>query len=396
MYAKHVLMLTARFWPTIGGAQTHVFELSQNLAQLGFSVTIIAEKDPPHLPFHERIGQVDIYRAPIRGALFLLFPAYILLALLIQRRVKARIVHAHFALPCGLVGLLIRTLCRLPLVITVHGIDIVKEASVGYGIRLNPFLDWLTSRVLRRADRIIVCSHFVRRLVLKCRVETDRISLIPNGIRVPKLDSRIHSERKSFRERLGLPTTSLLLLTARRLVPKNGVEYLIRASGILANSGIDFHVAVVGSGPLRQSLERLSEQLAVAPRISFLGQVDREKLEELYLASDLVILPSIVEAFGLPVLEAMAYRRPIVTFNSGGPAEIVQREATGLVLRQRNASALADAVFKLANEPALVRAIERRCAAAIRKYSWDKIAQETIQVYGQLLTVETAQTFQAI
>ena len=72
-------MLTARFWPTIGGTQNHLFELTRALTKLGFEMTVVAEKNPRNLLFHENIGSVSIYRAPIRSHCFVLFLAYVLL-----------------------------------------------------------------------------------------------------------------------------------------------------------------------------------------------------------------------------------------------------------------------------------------------------------------------------
>jgi glycosyltransferase involved in cell wall biosynthesis len=99
------------------------------------------------------------------------------------------------------------------------------------------------------------------------------------------------------------------------------------------------------------------------------------------------LIPSIVEAFGLPAVEAMVYHRPTITFDSGGPSEIVRREGTGIVVDQRSPKALAESVMRLARNGTMVQEIRRKCERAALAYDWSSIAQQTKQVYDSLCKV---------
>jgi glycogen(starch) synthase len=132
-------------------------------------------------------------------------------------------------------------------------------------------------------------------------------------------------------------------------------------------------------------LENLATQLKATPSISFLGEVEEKRLEQLYLASDIVLLPSVVEAFGLPVVEAMAYRRPVITFDSGGPVEIVAREKTGVIVEKMTASALAETIEDLSANRSLLRRLQYNSSRSAPAYDWLAIAERTMHVYGVTL-----------
>jgi glycosyltransferase involved in cell wall biosynthesis len=382
-----ILMFTTKFWPTVGGAQVHVLELARALTRLKTDVFVVAERIPSDLPLREQIDGVAVFRAPLRAHKFLLFPAYVMVSIMVQWKIRANIIHAHFALPCGLVGIIVSRLFRIPLVLTVHGIDIIKAPSVRYGIRLNPVLDRLVKHVLSEPKRIIACSRFMGRLVLRCGVNNTRVSIIPNGTSDPERKNRVSkvSSKRRIREQLGLPLDSCLLLTPRRMVEKNGIEHVIRAISILRKRSLNYHALIVGDGPLRTTLENLATQLKATPSISFLGEVEEKRLEQLYLASDIVLLPSVVEAFGLPVVEAMAYRRPVITFDSGGPVEIVAREKTGVIVEKMTASALAETIEDLSANRSLLRRLQYNSSRSAPAYDWLAIAERTMHVYGVTL-----------
>ena len=387
MNPRRILMLTAKFRPTVGGAQTHVFEISQALAKQQCQVAVVAERIPSFLPFHETMGNVDVYRAPLRSYKFLLFPVYVLVAMIAQWRFRADLIHAHFAAPCGLVGLMLSKLFRVPLVVTVHGVDVIRAPSIRYGIRLNPVVDRLIVYVLSNAAHIIACSQFTRKLVLDCGVDSASTSVIPNGTSLARKDSKWPEEklRKESRRALGLPLDSCVLFTPRRIVRTSGIEHVIRAARILMDRSLNFRVLIAGDGPLRESLESLAMHLKLQDKVTFVGEVGEKKLERLYLASDIVLLPSIVEAFGLPVVEAMACHRPVITFNSGGPAEIVRKERTGIVVEETSAMALAEAIVRLIGNRSMLERFRVNSSRSAPTYDWLRIAARTRRVYETVL-----------
>jgi len=379
-------MLTTRFWPAIGGAETHVYQLSSELNALGNRVVVIAELFPKNVPSLEETRGFRVYRAPVRQVGFLLFPIYFALSISVCARFKPDIVHAHFALPSGAVALALSRLFHKRFVITLHGIDILKDKQTGYGLRLNPILDSMTRWVLRLATHIMAVSEFVKKEAIRCGADAKTITVIGNGI--DRIDERIavgNADKMKFRLELNLPRNGIVLLAARRLVPKNGLGLLIDAMRQVVEKDPRFLLLIAGDGPERRKLLEMVRCFNLSQKVIFWGEVGDEKLEKLYGACDFAVLPSLVEAFGLPTLEAMAYLRPILAFDSGGPREIVGKNKTGIIVENRNATQLARAILKLADDSKLVQNIRERCMKMVHHYAWRNIGIRVLEVYSKAI-----------
>src|SRR5690606_7317873 len=130
-----------------------------------------------------------------------------------------------------------------------------------------------------------------------------------------------------------------------------GIDDLLHAAAMLLPNQPDLHVNISGDGPERPSLEALAQELGIAGRVHFLGRVPHapDFLRQL----DIFVLPSRFEAFGLVAAEAMAVGTPVIVSNAGGLPEVVAHGKTGLVVPVNSRPALAQAIAKLATQPAL-------------------------------------------
>lgn len=380
-----ILILTGRHLPTIGGTQAHVKNLSNELRRFGNDVSIIAEKNPWSLRWREIINGVIVYRAPIRASKFILLPIFFFLSIFGCKKSNPDIVHAHFALPSGLVALVLSKIFGKPFIITVHGADILRDSEAKYGLRLNPILDIMTKFVLRRAPYVIACSEFVKREVERCGVRKDKIKVITNG--VDEIDRKLllaKTKHRKFRKELGLPESYKVLFTARRLIPKNGVHYLLRAMKKIAEQRSDVLLIVAGDGPQFKELVEMAKIMKLS-KVQFLGEVDSLLLEKLYVASDIVVIPSLIEAAGIIALESMAYMKPLVAFDSGGLTEIISENKVGVVVRNRDIDELSRTILEVVDSPSLLEDFSNNCQKNIKKYSWDKITKEVNDLYHSLL-----------
>jgi len=375
-------MLTARYLPTIGGAQVHVKNLAKEMLKRGNSVIIIAEKSPLKLKTHEYMEGVEVYRAPLRILKGLLSPIYLFLSITICFIFNPDVIHAHFAFPPGFIGTFLSKLFKKPCIVTAHGVDILKDAETNYGIRLNPFLDFAVKFTLKSASYIIACSEYVKNEVKKCGISEEKVIVINNGI--DEIDRRVYQAemmRQKVRKELNLPDDSIVLFTARRLVPKNGLHYLLHAIKKVSYKIPNIMLMVAGDGPQFRELTKMVEKMNLSKNVQFLGEINNCLLERMYIACDLVIIPSVVEAFGIAALEAMAYLKPIVAFDSGGLTEIISENKVGLIARNRDVKDLAEKILKLITSPMLKKEFTINCKRRIKKYNWDKIAEKTQNVY---------------
>jgi len=234
-----------------------------------------------------------------------------------------------------------------------QGLEVKKGRPARKGIRssLNFFTrKWMERKVLVRSSRIAILSDFMRAqlAMIHPRIGDEKISFIPGGVDLERFHPTDSLTRRARRAALGLPPDAPLLLTVRRLVPRMGLETLLRAFHKLRRIFPDLHLVIGGSGPLEGLLRSQSEALGISPRVRFLGYVPELDLPGLYAAADLFILPTAqLEGFGLVTVEALACGTPVVGTPIGATPEILQRVHPRLLAKSETARDIADATASL-------------------------------------------------
>ena len=204
---------------------------------------------------------------------------------------------------------------------------------------------------LRGASRVAtVCQAFARDLRAK-GIDPDRISVIPIPVRQPGLETAAH-DRRALRERLGVSSSTLLLLNVGRLSAEKGQSDLMRAISVLQNRrpGLRFQCVIVGDGPERERLERLKRRLRVDDQVQLAGY--RNDVQSFYFAADAFVLPSHSEGCPNVLLEALATKLAVVATAVGGVPEFVRHEKDALLVRAKDPESLAGGLQRvLESEP---------------------------------------------
>jgi glycosyltransferase involved in cell wall biosynthesis len=203
---------------------------------------------------------------------------------------------------------------------------------------------WIERLVLRRCDRVIVLSEFMRQRVRAVhRIPEDRIRLIPGAADLVKF--RPAGDRAAVRQSLKLPRTKTLLVTVRNLVPRMGLEHLIGAMKELGEEGRDCLLLIGGEGALRSSIERQIREQGLADRVTLLGFILEEDLPKYYQAADLVLMPTHeLEGFGLVTVEALACGTPVLGTPVAAIPEVLSRLDPELVAKGTDSRSLATAM----------------------------------------------------
>jgi glycosyltransferase involved in cell wall biosynthesis len=226
----------------------------------------------------------------------------------------------------------------------------------------------------RRADCVVVTSPIVEAhssLVRHAR----RVAVIPIGIELDRfqaLDPAGVARVEEVRERWGTSDSTLRILFVGRLVYYKGLSVLIEAMTRCAGT-----LQIVGEGPLEGDLRRQIAALGLQARVKFVGRVSDEELPAYYRASDVLVLPSVAktEAYGLVQIEAMAAKVPVVSTNlPTGVPWVNQHGITGLIVPPGDAAALAEALTRLSEDPALRRTLgENGCRRAAAMFSRERM-----------------------
>lgn len=250
------------------------------------------------------------------------------------------VAHCHFA-PNGIIGIGLRDAGLLRarrIVTTFHG----RDVHVG----LPKFAPRVRRRLFDQCDGFTVNSDYTARSVVDLGGRETDICKLPVGLEVDRFD---------FQKRTRTSGESVRVLTVGRLVEKKGIEYAIRAIAQLSDD-IDVTYRIVGGGPLRDELERLTRRLGVTSRVTFLGALSHTRVREQYRWAHLFTLPSVIassgdkEGQGLVLQEAQACGLPVVATRHNGFPDSVREEESALLVPERDPCALAQALRQLVQQ----------------------------------------------
>jgi len=343
---RHVL-LTNDFPPKVGGIQSYLWELWSRLDPSSFHV-LTASSDPgaPAFDAEQRTRGLSIERV---SAKTLFFPTP-----WVRRRIEetvraqgADLVILDPAFPLGALG----PRLSVPAVQLLHGAEVTIPGRL-------PLTRTILSRALRGAAGIIAAGPYPEAEALRAaRGKLPPVLQVPPGVDTARFRVLESSEKAAARARLGLPAEGPLVVSVSRLVPRKGMDTLIRAARILVEEWSSLTVAIGGTGRDDKRLARLVAETGAPVRL--LGRVSDEDLPGLVGAADVFTMACRSrwggleqEGFGIVFLEAAAAGIPQVAGRSGGSADAVVDGVTGLVLEHPDdPTALADALATLLRDP---------------------------------------------
>jgi glycosyltransferase involved in cell wall biosynthesis len=300
----------------------------------------------------------------------------------IVRRFRPDIVHTHTA-KAGFLGRQAALIASRPAPILVH---------TYHGHVLEGYFGPVKSGLYRRLEHRLACSTdrligvsqaTVDDLVRLGIAARDRFQVIPLGLDLSGYVQDRGDERLRLRNDLGLGDRDVLALFVGRVVPIKRLDRLIRAIKNARELGAPVHLAIVGDGEIRPSLERLVADGGLADAVHFLGY--RRELAPVFAAADLAVLSSANEGTPVSLIEAGAAGVPAVATDVGGVAEVVTPE-TGVVVPACDEEALAAALGRLSGDERL----RTRLGAAARertldRYSADRLITDIQELYDTLL-----------
>lgn len=238
---------------------------------------------------------------------------------------------------------------RLPVVTTVHTYLKQVYADVAPDNLIKQrFLLWQNRKTHRLASAFVIASERLRHELIDQEVRDELINIVFNGIPIPDL-SKMQEQAEEVRQELELDPQVPVIATAIRFVPSKNVAGLIRAAGYLRDQECPATLLLIGEGPERDDLERLTDELKLRDRVRFLGW--QKNVPRLMSAVDIYVQPSFVENFPYAIMEAMAAGKPVVAYETGSHGEIIVDGHNGRVIENSNQQAFNEAIRELAADP---------------------------------------------
>jgi len=350
---KNILFYTDS--PIYGGAERQIVLLAKFLDSKKYSVSLACSKQNEELMRElEKINK-KVFRLNVAHKHD---PRHFFHLKKIIHSNNIALLHAHVWNPasCRYAYLAAKS-CKIPLIITEHDpgkISILKTI----------IKKWL----IKNVSAVIAVSHENAKLLAELYPDLkDKITVIHNGIDIAEFESRLKEKQKFDKK---------TILCVAELHPRKGLKYLIEAFNKIDDDNLQLIIA--GDGSEKRKLKQMKSNVIL------LGK--RDDVPQLMAASDLFVLPSLHEAFGLVLLEAMIAKLPIISTNSGGVPEIIEHGKNGLLVPPANSDALAEAIKTLLNSPELNKKfIQNGLEKVYKNFRAETMAEKTAEVYDKFL-----------
>jgi len=390
-----IAILAFSFLPHVGGAEIFTYNLSANLAGRGHQVHCYI----PYFAYGRfksliKEHQFRVFPIFFQEVRFMrICPSLLRLCLLTRQMVfQYEIWQIIGAYPAGYIA---RTLSsEVPTVLRSYGLDIQSDASIGYGDRLDPRLAGKIQEALASMTKCIALTPTVKDCFRECAVPEDKIVEIPNGIDFKRFRKEV--DRIAIRKRMGIDSSQILVLTVGRYHPKKGYDHIPAAARYLVDRGYNIAWVLVGRGTnrLRPEIERSGlghviaclEEVAPgrsAPSAQML--VPSDDLVALYKSADVFVLPSLLETFGMVIIEAMAAGLPVVATDAPGCRDVVRHECNGLLARPANPIDLAQCIERILTQSVLREQLITNALVNVAGYDWQHITDRYEQTYRQTI-----------
>ncbi len=381
-----LLMLNNEYPPIGGGTASANYYVMREMVKRGISVDLMTSTPASNRYEVERLGpNATVYRIPInnqnphyqteRELITYIYRGFSFIRTLYRgSEPKYNLCHAWSGLPGGALALLLKWKRNLPYVLGLRGSDVP-----GYDVRyewLYPLLAPGLHTIWRNALTITANSYELRGLALRFRPAAS-IEVIPNGVdlaRFQPAQSLNQGADRTFR-----------ILCVARLVERKGIEDLIHAAAVLRQQRQNFKLIFVGRGDKEAELKAHVANAGLQPWVEFRGVVLHHFMPAVYTDADIFVLPSLNEGMSNAVLEAMAAGLPIITTYTGGTAELLR--GNGIIIPKQSSDAIAKAILELWNDDVLRRTMGERSRKIAETLTWERVADEYLNLYERALVV---------
>jgi len=364
-------------YPTVGGSGVVATELGKMLAERGHEIHFISSSMPFRLNriyhnifYHQvEVNQYSVFQYP---------PYDIALASKmaeVANREKLDIVHVHYAIPHAVCAILAKQMSKvdLKIITTLHGTDITV---LGY----DPSLTEAIKFGIEKSDLVTAVSNSLVEQTYELIQPDKEIATVYNFI-----DERIYQKREAahLKKEFEIAEDEKVIIHVSNFRPVKRVQDVVRTFEKIA-AKLPAKLLLVGDGPEMTPVCRLVKKLGLQDRVHFLGK--QENLDELYSISDLMLLLSEKESFGLVALEAMACGVPCIGTKVGGMPEVIQDGKTGYICELGNITEISTKAINLLTNPQLHQEFAAEAVLTVNlKFSAEKIVDQYEQLYLKLL-----------
>jgi N-acetyl-alpha-D-glucosaminyl L-malate synthase BshA len=366
-------------YPTFGGSGVVATELGLELARRGHDIHFITYSQPvrlallsPNVHYHE----VNVPEYP----LFHYQPYELALSSKLVDMVKLHkieVLHVHYAIPHAYAGYMAQQMLKedgihIPMVTTLHGTDITLVGS-------HPFYKPAVTFSINKSDIVTSVSQSLKDNTLELFAVTKEIEVIPNFIELSKITQKISCRSAMAQEHERIVTHISNFRSVKRIPDVIQIFYKIQQH-------IPAKLMMVGDGPEKEKAEELCAQLGITDKVIFFG--NSNEIDQILQHSDLFLLPSETESFGLAALEAMACGVPVISSNSGGLPEVNIAAYSGYLSDVGNVDEMAANALQILQDPIRLAEFKTNASQTAQKFDIHHILPLYEAVYQRAIDLK--------
>lgn len=336
-------------YPTFGGSGVVATELGISLAKRGHEIHFVTYKQPVRLDYithNIHYHEVIVPEYP----LFHYQPYELALSsklVTVVKKFEIDILHVHYAIPHAYAGFMAQQMLAeegidIPMMTTLHGTDITLVGS-------HSFYKPAVNFSINRSNIVTSVSESLRQDTLRIFNIKKEVHVVPNFIDMNNLEK----EYTNCKRHLMASEEERIVVHVSNLRPVKRIDHIIQVFYKI-QAALKAKLIIIGDGPERENASKLAHTLGIRDKIIFLGKSN--EIERILCFSDLFLLPSEKESFGLAALEAMAHGVPVISSNAGGLPEVIKDGFSGFLFDIGDVNAMADkAIQLLSDEKALAK-----------------------------------------
>jgi N-acetyl-alpha-D-glucosaminyl L-malate synthase BshA len=366
-------------YPTFGGSGVVATELGIALSKMGHNIHFVTYHQPvrldtintPNLNFHE----VNVPDYP----LFKYQPYELALSSRLVDVVKSNkidVLHVHYAIPHAYAAYMAKKMLAddgisIPIVTTLHGTDITLVGS-------HPFYKTAVTFSINHSDSVSAVSESLKQDTLRLFDIKTEINVIPNFIDVKKLDAK----EKPCERSLLAPTNDKIITHISNFRPLKRIQDVITVFEKIS-SQVSSRLLMVGEGPEKAEAMAYVNKNGLNEKVLFLG--NSNEIDKILCYSDLFLLPSEMESFGLVALEAMANEVPVISSNAGGLSEVNKHGVTGFLSEIGDVTSMAENALKLLLDDDKLKQFKKQAKEQAQLFDIDVVVNQYEEIYQKAL-----------
>jgi glycosyltransferase involved in cell wall biosynthesis len=277
------------------------------------------------------------------------------------------VIHSHdwLTFPAGVAA---KAVSGKPLVVHVHATEFDRS-----GENVNQDVYNIERFGMENADRVVCVSHYTRNIVInRYGVPPGKIEVVHNAV-----------NKECHLQRLGInkPLKEKIVLFLGRITMQKGPEYFLEAANLVLKKVKDVRFVMAGSGDMLTRMIARMARLNLARRFHFTGFLQGLEVERMYALSDLYVMPSVSEPFGISAFEALLYDVPIIISKQSGVAEVLPE---AVIVDFWDTRKLAESIVSILSSETLSRRIVDKCQDRVEQIGWEHAGRKLASVYGNL------------